>query len=435
MRNLCFFVLCCLVLFACNDIRVSVGGKGVFTLSLFELWSYLLFLPMYMLVLLTAGHYEFKKQHEFIFASPTKWLLLYLLWALFPALLFWGDPKYTIQIDYKKLLPSAIAFIAILLLAADDRRRINVIQITWFTAGLINVAVALSQYCFSVPYFGRVSDDVASKLDLTGEVAKRLVIGFVNAPNMFAQIIMPWFIVAAIVWLTKKKLMTINSLLWLLLSILFGFVLFSTSSKGALLWSTAGIGLGVAMTKWTKLRSFLVFILLSFAMIAGINALAVYHLKSSVGDNLGTMDARIDLVTACWHLLIAHPLNAIIGGGLQYWDKYAYRWATWQFYDAHNVYLNQILMYGLIGMFLFCAFILSCIRRGLRKVDYVQGGVLSPFPYIGAVFAIAGEYWFEPSFKDAIQKYQLIFVLAMLLVVVNFGHSKRGGRDYEKEGH
>jgi hypothetical protein len=424
MRKVCFFVLCCLVFFACNDIRVSVGGKGVFTLSLFELWAYLLFLPMYMLVLPIAGRHQFKKQHELIFGSPTKWLSLYLLWGLFAAGFFWGDPKYTIQIDYKKLLPSAIAYIGILLLAADDRRKINLIQITWFIAGLINVAVALSQYFFSVPYFVRYSDDAAGKLDLTGEVAKRLVIGFGSSPNMFAQIIMPWFIVAAIVWLTSKKLVTINSLLWFLLSILFGFVLFTTASKGALLWSTAGIGVGVAMTKWNKLRSSLWFIVLAFNIIVGINALAVYHLKSSVGDSLGTIQSRIDLVIACWHLLIAHPLNAIIGGGLKYWDQYAYYWTAWPFYDAHNVYLNQILMYGLIGVFLFSAFILSCIRRGLRKLDYVQGGLLTPFPYIGAVFAMAGEYWFEPSFKDAIQKYQLLFVLAMLLVVRKLTYSK-----------
>ncbi|MEI9475381.1 MAG: O-antigen ligase family protein [Deltaproteobacteria bacterium] len=432
MKKVCFFFLCCLVLFACNDIRVSVGGKGIFTLSLFESWAYLLLLPMYMLVLPIARHYQFKKQHELVFDSPTKLLSLYLLWGLFAAAYFWGDPKYTIQIDYKKLLPGAIAYIGILLLAADDRRKLSVIQMAWFAAGLINVAVAFSQYFFSVAYFIEYSDNAARKLDLTGEVAQRLVVGFGTSANVFAQIIMPWFVVAAIVWLARKKFLTIKSLAWFLLSVLFGFVLFATASKGALVWSTAGIGLGVAMTKWNKLRSSLWFVLLAVTIIAAINGLAVYF-KPAPGDSLGTIQSRIDLVMACWRLVIAHPISAIIGGGLKYWDQYAYRWTNWPFYDAHNVYLNQILMYGLIGLFLFGAFIWSCIRRGLRKLDNIQDGLLSPFPYIGAVFAVAGEYWFEPSFKDAMQKYQLFFVLAMLLVVSRLAHSKSDGRSYQKE--
>jgi hypothetical protein len=424
MRKVSFLFLCCLVLFACNDIRVSIGGKGVFTLSLFELSAYLLLLTMCMFVLPIGSSHQFKKQHDLIFDSPTKWLTFYLLWTLFAAAFYSGDKTHTIQMDFKYLVPSAIAYIGLLLLA-DDRRTTHLIHITWFTAGLINAAVALSQYFFEFPYFIRYSDEAAGKLDLlTGEVARPLVIGLGSSSNMLAQIVMPWFIVATVVWLTKKNLVTINSLLWLLLSILFGFVLFTTHSKGALLWSTAGIGVGVAMTKWNKLRSSLWLVLLVVAIVAAINGLAAHGSEPSPGKTFETMQSRIDFIIACWHLLIAHPLNAIIGGGLKYWDQYAYRWATWQFYDAHNVYLNQILMYGLIGVFLFSGFILSCIRRGLRKLDYVEEGLLSPFPYIGAVFGMIGEYWFEPSFKDPIQKYQLLFVLAMLLVVRKLTYSQ-----------
>jgi hypothetical protein len=75
------------------------------------------------------------------------------------------------------------------------------------------------------------------------------------------------------------------------------------------------------------------------------------------------------------------------------------------------------------------AFVWCCLRVGLPASEDVQPGVglVSPFPYIGAAFAIGGEYWFEPSFKDAIQKHQLLFVLAMLLVVARGRHARANG--------
>jgi hypothetical protein len=417
MKDISYVCLLSVVLFACNDLRISVGGRGVLTVSMYELFAYLLLILMAVYTLPSVGHYLFKTRHTLLFESPMRWLSLYLLWGLFAAVSFWGDPHYTIQVDYKQLLPAAIAFVGILLLTSDDPRKLTLIHGFWFTAGLINVAVALSQYFLSVPYFGRFSADASQKLDLTGDVATRLVVGFGTSHNQFAQILMPWFIVAVVVLVTRGRPTSAHSIAWLALSALFGFVLYATACKGALLWSLCGIAVGVAMTKFRMLRSSLLCMVLAGSIIAAINIAGGGHAPSFDSAIPSTVQSRIDLVVACMHLLLAHPLSAIIGGGLRYWDQYAYHYGSWQFYDAHSVYLNQILMYGIIGLILWSAFALSCMSRGLRKLDYPRGVLLSPFPYVGAVFGMAGEYWFEPSFKDALQKYQLLFVLAVLLVI------------------
>jgi len=126
---------------------------------------------------------------------------------------------------------------------------------------------------------------------------------------------------------------------------------------------------------------------------------------------LATLGGRIELAAATYHLLLEHPVNALVGGGLAYWPQYVAEWSLWQWVDAHNVYLNQVLEFGLVGLAFFVGFLVLLLRESLRmrNVD-----VVARYSYVGALFAMTGSYCFEPSFATPSQKFQLLFVAALL---------------------
>ncbi len=404
MRKTALIFLVVLVLLAFADIRFSIGGRGIFTLSLFEMWAYVCVLPM-----LAVLHLARK-----LTVPPSKWLFFYLAWAWVAAVLLWDNSDYTLPLDLKCLIPAFLAYV-FLLLAVDGVKDFNLVLKCWVAAGVVNACLALSQFAFSGPYPVAVADDAFEKLDLTGEQTSVLVTGFFSHPNSFAQIMIPWFVVAGVAWLTSRKFMSWKSWAWLLAFVLFGAVLYTTMVKGALLWSGAGILLGTVMAKWKRTRSVLSFAFLWVALVAAITAIGAFFTEDYGLESLGTLHSRVEFIVASWNLFLDNPLQAVIGGGTRLWESYADTYAGWQFENAHNVYLNQILIYGVIGTSFLIAFIVSALRYGLKGYKDAPGAP-SPFPFIGAVLAMTGEYFFEPSFNDPIQKYQLFFTLAAVVI-------------------
>src|SRR5689334_20768083 len=102
LRKICCALLLLLMASSFADIRFSVGGKAIFTLSIFELVSYLLLLFLFGLYISNKYRDRF---HNTIMHGQSKWLLIYGLWALVAALIYTGDPSHAVQLDFRKLLP------------------------------------------------------------------------------------------------------------------------------------------------------------------------------------------------------------------------------------------------------------------------------------------------------------------------------------------
>ena len=404
MRKTAFVSLMLLVLLAFADIRFSIGGRGIFTISLFEMWAYATVLPMLACLHLARN----------LKVPPTKWLFLYLAWAWVPVFLFWDNPDYAIQMDLKSLVPGALAYV-FLLMAVEGGGEFHLVQKCWISAGAVNACMGVLQYMFGGPHPVKIAETAFEKLDLHGKPTTVFVTGFYSHPNSFAQIMIPWFVVAAVIWLTSRRFMTWRSWGWLLISVLFGVTLLMSMAKGALLWSLAGILTGVVMAKWNRARSMFTFTAAWAVLVAAIIATSLFLVGPYGLHSLSTLGSRVEFITAGWRLFLDNPVNAALGGGIRLWEDYAYNYAQWQFNNAHNVYINQALMYGGIGVLLLVAFIASAVRYALKTYKD-SPGAHSPFPYIGAALAMTGEYFFEPSFSDPIQKYQLFFVLAAVIL-------------------
>jgi O-antigen ligase len=418
MKKNSFFLLVALILVSFADIRMSLGGRGILTIGPFEALSYLLMSSI--VVMLYVNHSD---QQVFVgIVKNNKILLIYALWSFMSAIFYLGDPGKSICLDFKMLVPSLTFFISFLLLV-QRKMELRIVLIFWSTVGLINVGLAMSQYFIGGPYPVNASQDAVEKLNLGGEVAGTLVRGFFSHPNSFSQVIIPYFAVFTVAFCTSEKIFRIKSLVYGILSLLFGFVLVATDSKGAIVWSIMGVLVGYAMFRLEKLRNVTVLILLWLTIVVSINMFAIYYVDELEINALRTLFSRIQFIIASCNLFIDHPSRALLGGGIRYWDEYSSAWSSWSFINAHNVYLNQILMYGIVGLSLLVVFIISIITQSL-KIEMNLSGLISPYPYIGAIFAMSGSWFFEPAFSDPIQKFQLFFIAGIIVIITKLSNSQ-----------
>src|SRR5439155_9274773 len=107
------------VLFACADYRFSIGGKGVLTISAFELFAYLLLPSVVWARIKSRASSHLPAQTE------TRFLLWYVAWVLVAALcrhvttIEVGEgvqvvsSAYPYQMDLKALVPAAVTFLAL----------------------------------------------------------------------------------------------------------------------------------------------------------------------------------------------------------------------------------------------------------------------------------------------------------------------------------
>jgi hypothetical protein len=414
MGQLALYFLLLFMFSSFVDLRFSAGGKGFFTLSNFEVCGYIMLAAL----AVSATMQTFAPKTVGLLSDRVhRWLLLYFSWGVVASLLVRGETGMYMLIDLKKLLPSMVGYFSIILLITSHRRA-KLLLTAWVSAGMINVLLALSQFFLGGPHPVKLGQNALEKLDMGGEVAGRLVTGFFNHPNAFSQIIIPYFVVFTVSWFLSARRCSVTALRSMALSGIFGFVLLLTNAKGALLWSLIAIAVGMAMSRWGRLRSGFFFAASWLFSVLAINSLALLLLLNIVEyDSLRTLFSRLQFVVASYNIFSDHPANFIVGGGMRFWPEYCAIWANWDYPNAHNVFLNQLLWYGGVGLGLLVAFILAHIKRGLQSGTVASDPIFSSLPYVAAVLALTGSYFFEPSFGDPIQKFQLFFVLAMCFVL------------------
>lgn len=421
IQKLTFFFLILFMICSFVDMNFSLGGKGFFSVSEFELCSYLLMLAL----VATACMQSFPAGAvAALFGNAHRWLHLYLIWGVIAVILVRGDAGKDMLIDLKKVLPCMVGYFGIILMATSYKKA-KALLVAWIAAGMVNVLLAFSQFFLGGPHPVKAGENALEKLDIGGKLARNLVTGFFSHPNLFSQIIISYFVVFTTAWLISDKLFSPKSLRFLTLGAVFGCVLLLTLAKGAILWSFIAIVMGVSMARWDKLRSRFFFVSFWILCIAAINSIALLLVFDIVQyDSLRTLFSRIQFIIAAFNIFLDHPLNAVIGGGMRYWVEYSAIWAVWEYPNAHNVYVNQMLSYGIIGLVLFFSFLVAHVKRGMSAPLNSADPIMSPLPYLAAVFALTGSYFFEPSFVEPTQKFQLFFLLAMCFTLAKRQFSK-----------
>jgi O-antigen ligase len=119
--------------------------------------------------------------------------------------------------------------------------------------------------------------------------------------------------------------------------------------------------------------------------------------------------------THIWEVLLSVPINPVLGTGYQsFWLGWRVPWA-WARLDgdnvlsAHNGYLQIYLDLGLIGLFFFCAFLITTYRKICKRLN-----PLTPFGSLGLALWTLLLYY---NVTDAAFEINLLFVTFLLAAI------------------
>lgn len=387
------FLLVLFVLAAGMDFRTKeIGLPG--SVNLLELLSFC------SLALLLADAVIYPKQpFEMVktFWENNSFLLLYAIWAFVAAVI--GIVKSPNSMFIVRNLFPAFLF---MLLASFSLRSINNIKMLMFVfliAALPNLLLGLSQFLFNGPFPVAMNIAAAVKMDVDGSFVKSAVSGFYNHPNALSVFLMPVFLVSTRYLFGKLSNSFFNKLILLSIVAMSIAVLYFTKAKGAWMWGIYGVLIMFIPTRFLKVPKSWIFI--TFLLCLSIASVTLISLE--LGGSLKTMLTRIYLWNSAWYVFSKDPFVALLGSGqIDVWYASA-KLADLQYPNAHNVFINQAVNFGLPAAFFYSAAVVLAIKKAQEAIvlsndDHVIA--LSKL-CIAALSAISGQYFFEPSAESS----------------------------------
>lgn len=402
-KEFVFAVFLMVVVLSIGDFRWIPGGDDLLSLGALEVGAFVL-VPLLALYAVADP-----KGVRFPLDRSTVWLAAYVLWGGCCSLVF-QDHQYSVQLDFKQLLPPVIAFVAFRMLVVT-REEWMLTAGAYLVAASAGAVVGFCQFFRGGPYPVGVSDVAIEKADFSGETLQTLVTGFTRHPNHFAYLLAPLTVAAAAFFFDRRTAGRYRPAA-AIIALVAGVLLVMTYSKGGILWAILGMAMAVALRRAPRLRRFGYVALSWVVIVAAVNIFALYLLQDTGDAALFTLLGRIEMMGAALVLLSDHPLNALFGGGMSFWSSYSHDWTLFNHSDAHNAYLNQVLLYGVVGLIIFLGFIVSSVRPAFAA----QGeGARLLYPMVGALYALTGIFFFEPAFQGPIQKFNSLFLIAALI--------------------
>lgn len=404
--------LLALALFAMADIRLfsNIGGLPSFTLT--EMVSFAVIALVFMDAVIYPEAIS-KAVRGALVVNPA--LTLFFLWAAFAAVakVLLGQGLFGVA-SFKDLLPSALLLISLGVYLAKDEDFSNVWKC--LLVGIaVNVILALSQAFFGGPYPVQQASSAAAKMSLDGlRVAGVLPSGWFTHPNAFAVFLVPCLALLVPVALGRAKF----SVVWRILAIvgipLVAYCLYKTQGKGAMFWAAVG-ALVAFFVPWFKKKA----ALLAIVLVPVVICLLVYITleMAAVNRTYSTMSTRVELWNAG---------ARAVGEG---WVSFAFGTTPFRMLDlsfestfghfpyanAHNGIINQAVNYGVPAALLYLAAIVLALRQ-LGQI-FSRGEDVPPIfkalagAAFGAIVALVGEAFFEPSTDGVVLQCQFFILL------------------------
>ena len=189
-------------------------------------------------------------------------------------------------------------------------------------------------------------------------------------------------------------------------------VLVLAQSRGAIAWFTFGafmVAGPLRHSRSTALKGALV--------TAVITALVAYGLQTEalIAEVYNTIRARVLLWLTSLDAMAVDPYVLVFGDGMRFVLAKSWQIAGWEFPDAHNAWLDQVLFFGLPAL----VFYFNIWRCFLVATDTAAASMaLAPLPSMvldgirGTVLAYMGLYFFEPVAAAVFPVSQLTFLMS-----------------------
>ena len=287
---------------------------------------------------------------------------LYMAWLLFVSAfaLVFRDHSDVLQ-NTKNILP-ALVLCLFVFYRVRDRRTVALLCNLYVAYSVLSCLLGLMQYLFDAPYVRPLIQGTQYKLDIDGGTITHPVVGLSGHPNEFAMAILPGLCLAIFqfgaeirdYWRLRPMTVLVTGLLCLgmLLSQARGALLFTAA---AILFMTSPLG----RTRSWKLK---------LAWTAGLITLVVVYGLHAAQDGeaaADTIEVRYLLWKTSVLAITSDPYVMLFGDGTAFVKRWSFEIANWQFPDAHNAWLDQILVFGFLALPLY----LSIWRRFFTSSD------------------------------------------------------------------
>lgn len=413
--------LLALAMFTMADIRLlsNIGGLPSFTLT--EMVSFAVIALVFMDAVIYPEAIS-KAVRVALSANPA--LTMFFLWSAFAAVskVLFGQGLFGMA-SFKDLLPSVLLLISLFVYVSKVEDFSNIWKCLLLGV-FANVILALSQAVFGGPFPVGQSVGAAAKMSLDGQrIMGALPSGWFTHPNAFAVFLVPCLALLIPVALGRARF----SVIWRILAIigipLVAYSLYKTQGKGAMFWAAVG-ALVAFVVPWVKKRA----ALLAIVLVPVAIFLLVYVTleMASVNRTYSTMSTRIELWNAGLRAVGESWISFAFGTTpLRMLDlSFETTFGHFPYVNAHNGIINQAINYGVPA----ALFYLAAVVRALWQLGQVlaQRETVPPAfralagAVFGAIVALVGESFFEPSTEGVVLQCQFMILLILSALLFAF---------------
>jgi hypothetical protein len=337
-------------------------------------------------------------------------LTSYLLWLLAVSV-FWLVYKADASVlqDAKNILPVAVLvlFVFVRVRARSTISRLCNLYVVYAVAAC---CVGLLQYKFGAPYVRPLIAGTEYKTSLEGEVILSPVVGFSGHPNEFAMAILPAVVFAGITLMAEIGDRRRVRLGTLLIMAVLGAGMVLSQARGAMAFSAAA-GLFM-LTPLERSRRFLPKFIWTSVLILVLVRYGLHQAAVGEAEGSGTVEVRYLLWQTSLAAMASDIAILLFGDGMHYVLYWSPQVAGWEFPDAHNAWIDQMLFFGTPAIVLY----LLIWRQFFHTVEFTR--LPPPTRWLqdglrAAVLALMGDYFFEPVAHAVFPLMQLFWLMAL----------------------
>ncbi len=408
--NLDLCVLLCLLM---ADVRVF-NGSAVASFTLFELFVWGYCAPVVVSYVWIQGRSLPARCLGFMVP-----LGLYMAWLLAVsglAIVFRSDTE--VLQNTKNIIP-ALVLVAFLFIRIRDIKPVILLCNMYVIYAVLSCVVAFCQFKFGAPYFRELIVGTEYKLDISGDTIGSPIVGFTGHPNAFAMAILPAVALAVLKlhaeirngWRVRPITIAVAALLCA------GMAL--SQARGATVFTLAAIAFFVSPLGRT--RQFPI----KFAWVAGLIACIVvygfHEMRSGEAPGAATIETRVLLWQTSFDAMASDAYVFLFGDGVKFVSQWSWKISGWEFPDAHNGWIDQMLFFGVPAVVLYLSIwwrFYSIVEAPAAHRPATDRILLDAIRV--TVMALMGDYFFEPVANVVFPVSQLFLFMALAVRVASF---------------
>ena len=149
------------------------------------------------------------------------------------------------------------------------------------------------------------------------------------------------------------------------------------------------------------------------ASILGITAFSLWAYLE-YGRLFGTMLTRYELWKVTFLTIRSDLFVAILGNGFANMTELSALFASMEYPNAHNAYLNQIIYSGFPALFLYIGMLAIALKRLADMLQSAKDWQKTAGLFLFSVLiALLGIYFFEPANQGVVEQAHLFVILAL----------------------